>query len=352
VRTFLSLSKAMTLGMLRDRAAVFFTLAFPLMFLALFGALFKNDDVPELKVVQIGQVQAFDKLPDSVHDILKIKKATEKDRDQALKDVRKGDEDVVVWEHGGQVEMRYSQANPTKAATVQTVINSVVQEANIAATGKPPAFRLHPGTVEDQSLKAIQFFTPGLLGWAVATGGVFGAAITLVSWRKKRILRRLWLSPVGPVPVVAARIGVSLGLAFAQTAIFLAVATLPFYGLKLTGNWWLVWPLVACANLAFMSIGLAVGAWAKSQEAANGLAQIITLPMAFLSGAFFPLDSAPSWVRSVSDVMPLKYLNESMQSVLSRDGGFSDALPVMGGLLLFAVLLTALAAKLFKWDET
>ncbi|NGN68019.1 ABC transporter permease [Streptomyces sp. A7024] len=338
----------MTLGLLRDRAAVFFMLAFPLMFLALFGALFKNSETPKVNLVQIGQVQAFDKLPSELDDVLDITKST--DRDQALEDVRNGDQDAVIWQHGKEIELRFSQADPAKAGSVQSIVNSVVQQANIAATGKPPAYRLAPGTVEDKSMKAIQFFTPGLLGWAIAMGGVFGTAITLVNWRKKRILRRLWLAPIGPGPVIAARIGVTLGLALAQMAIFLAVATLPFYGLEMTGSWWLAVPLVACGSLAFMSIGLVVGAWAKSEEAANGLAQIIVLPMAFLSGSFFPLDQAPGWVQAVSGVFPLKHLVTATESVLSRGGGWGDALPVMGGLLLFAAVLTAVAAKIFRWD--
>ncbi|WP_419994996.1 ABC transporter permease [Streptomyces boninensis] len=347
-QAFGSLSRAMSLGLLRDRAAVFFMLAFPLMFLALFGALFKNSETPKVNLVQIGKVQAFERLPDELDDVLKIKKSG--DRDQALEDVRKGDQDAVIWQRGKEIELRYSQADPAKAGSVQSIVNSVVQQVNIAATGKPPAYRVASGTVEDKSLKAIQFFTPGLLGWAVAMGGVFGTAITLVAWRKKRILRRLWLAPISPAPVIAARIGVTLALALAQMAIFLAVATLPFYGLRLTGNWWLALPLVACGSLAFMSIGLVVGAWAKSEEAANGLAQIIILPMAFLSGSFFPLDQAPGWVRTISTVFPLKHLVTAMEAVLSRGGGWGDALPVMGGLLLFAVVLTAIAARIFRWD--
>ncbi|MQY10298.1 hypothetical protein SRB5_04050 [Streptomyces sp. RB5] len=350
--TFLSLSKAMALGLLRDKAAVFFTLLFPLMFLLLFGALFKDAGPAQGTVVQIGRVQVLDELPadarKALSDVLKIEKS--KDREQALEDVRKGDVDAAVWQNGDTVEVRYSATDAVASGTITQVLGSVVDKANVAATGQPPAFRLALDRVEDKSLQAIQFFTPGLLGWAVAMGGVVGSAIGLVNWRKKRILRRLWLSPVSPVPVVSARIGVSLLLAFAQTAIFILVATLPYYGLKLTGDWWLVLPLVACGTLAFLSIGLLIGALAKSEEAANGIAQIIILPMAFLSGAFFPLEGAPGWVEKVSSVMPLRHLVTAMEDVLSRGGGWGEALPAMGWMLAFAAVFTALAGKLFRWD--
>lgn len=352
-RAFASLSRAMALGMLRDRTAVFFILVFPLMFLVLFGALFKDNATPRAEIVQLGRVEALDSLPREVRagleDFLTIR--TSDDRGQALEEVRAGDVDAVLWQEGDRVRLRYSAADPTRAGSVRAIVDSLVQQANIAATGRPPAYELTASRVEDESLKAIQFLTPGMLGWAVAMSAVVGSALTLVNWRRKRILRRLWLAPVGPGAVIAARVGVNIALALVQTLVFVGVAALPFYGLELTGYWWLSLPLVVCGTLAFMSIGLVVGARAGTEEAANGVTQVIVLPMAFLSGSFFPLDGAPAWLRALADLLPLKHLTEAMQDVLSRGQGWGAALPVMGGLLLFAAVMTAIAARLFRWDD-
>ncbi|MDT0446733.1 ABC transporter permease [Streptomyces johnsoniae] len=350
---FRSLSWAMTLGLLRDRTAVFFMLIFPLMFLALFGALFQNESTSRSAIVQVGDVAVLDDLPEAefaaLSDALSIEKTA--DRERALEEVRDGDVDAAVWEEDGRVQLRYSAADAARAGTVQGLMQSVVQGANLAATGLPATYELSTDQVEDKSVKAIQYLTPGLLGWAIAMGASFMSAFTLVQWRRKRILRRLWLAPVGPGTVISARIGVSLAFSFAQVAIFLAVATMPYYGLKLTGNWWLSLPLVACGTLSFMSIGLLIGAWAKSDEAANGALQVVIMPMAFLSGSFFPTDDMPGWLSTVADFLPLAHLNTSLQDVLSRGGGWGDALPVMGGLLLFTAVVTAVAARLFRWDS-
>jgi ABC-2 type transport system permease protein len=352
--TLLSLSRVMYLGLVRDKTAVFFMLIFPLMFLVLFGALFQNDRSPRVTVTQVGDVAVLDELSAQElaawGDTLRLERTG--DREQALREVREGGSDAAVWEEDGEVQLRFSAADPARSGAVTGVVNALVQEANVAATGQPPAYRLVTGQVEDESVQAIQFFTPGLLGWAVAMGASFMSALTLVNWRKKRLLRRLWLAPIRPGAVVGARVGVSLALAFAQLAIFLMIATIPFYGLRLTGDWWLSVPLVACGTLAFMAVGLVIGAWAKTEEAANGALQVIILPMAFLSGSFFPTDDMPAWLRAASEVLPLKHLNEAMMAVLSRDGGWSDALPTMGGLLLFAAVLTAVAARLFRWETS
>ncbi|RKN11084.1 ABC transporter permease [Streptomyces radicis] len=349
---FRSLSRAMVLGLLRDRTAVFFMLIFPLMFLALFGALFQDSGVPRSSVVQIGNVAVLDDMPEeqraALGDALEVTRSG--DRARAIEQVSDGDVDAVVWEEDGRVQLRYSAADAARAGTVQGLMQSIVQSANVEATGQEPAFTLTTDRVEDRSVKAIQFLTPGLLGWAVAMGASFMSAFTLVNWRKRRILRRLWLAPIKPSTVISARIGVSLALAFVQVAIFLAIATIPFYGLQLTGSWWLSIPLVACGTLAFMSIGLLIGAWANSDEAANGALQVVIMPMAFLSGSFFPTDEMPGWLNAISTVLPLKHLNEAMMDVLSRGESWGAALPVMGALLLFAAVVTAIAARLFRWD--
>ncbi|WP_228081885.1 ABC transporter permease [Streptomyces profundus] len=349
-----SLSRAMLFALLRDRTASFFTLIFPLMFLLLFGALFQNDSVSRSHVLQVGDVAVLDDLSADerrgLSEALNLEHVA--DRDEALSRVSDGGADAVVWEEGnGTVELRYSAADPARSGAVQGLVQSLVQSANVAATGEPPAFELATDQVEDRSIKAIQFLAPGLLGWAIAMGAAFMSAFTLVSWRKKRILRRLWLAPISPATVISARVGVSLGMALLQMALFIGIATIPFYGLQLTGFWWLAIPLVASGTLAFMSLGLLIGAWAKTDEAANAALQLVIMPMAFLSGSFFPLDGVPGWVAAISNAMPLKHLNQAMQDVLTRGEGWGAALPVIGGLLLFTAVVTAISARLFRWDD-
>ena len=99
------------------------------------------------------------------------------------------------------------------------------------------------------------------------------------------------------------------------------------------------------------SIGLLVGALAKTQEAATAIVNLIVLPMAFLGGAFIPLAFAPQWIVKVSYFMPLRYLVVGAQNVMARGDGPASALPAMGILLGFATVLTVIAVRVFRWDE-
>lgn len=180
-------------------------------------------------------------------------------------------------------------------------------------------------------------------------GATFGAATNLVAWRKNGLLRRLRLAPVSTSSIVLARVMVSLTIAAMQTAIFIGVG-IAFFGLRLTGSWPMIIPLLIAGTLAFMSIGLLAGSISKTEEGAIGLANFVVLPMAFLSGSFFPLDGAPGWLQAVGRVLPLKHLNDGMLDTMVRGEGPASALAPIALLLGFAVVLASISARLFRWD--
>jgi len=349
---FRSLSRAMFLGFVRDRTALFFTLLFPVLFLLLFGSLYKTSSAPRVSVLEVGRVSLLDQAesasPAQLGKVLAITHTA--DLQTALADVRQGDYDAAVQQTGRTLVVHYSIADQTTAGIVQTVFTSIVQQADAAAAGSKGAYQLTTAQVEDKSLKPIQYLAPGLLGWAIASGGAFGAAITLVNWRENKLLRRLRLAPVSVGTVVLARVGVAVAVALAELVVFLAIATTPYFGLRLTSYWWMAVPIVICGTLAFMAIGLLVGAFARTQQAATAVANLIILPMAFLGGAFIPLDYAPAWIKDVSYAMPLRYLVTGMQDVMARGDGPASALPAIGILLGLAALLTALSVRVFRWD--
>jgi len=347
-----SLSRAMFLGFVRDRAALVFSILIPVLFLVLFGSIYKSTSAPRVSVVEVGRVSMLDQAeaaaPGSLGKVLSVTHSG--DLAASLDAVRKGNEDAVVQQQGRTLIVHYSIADQTRAGIVQALFSSIVQQADAAAAGGTAGYQLTALQVEDKSLKPIQYLAPGLLGWAIASGGAFGAAITLVSWRQNKLLRRLRLAPVSVGSVVLARVGVSLVVALIQLAAFLAIATLPYFGLKLSADWWMAIPVVICGTLAFMSIGLLVGAFAATQQAATAIANVIILPMAFLGGAFVPLDFAPAWIRDVSYAMPLRYLVIGMQNVMARGETAASALPAIGILLALTAALTLAAVRVFRWD--
>ena len=99
-----------------------------------------------------------------------------------------------------------------------------------------------------------------------------------------------------------------------------------------------------------LSLGLFVGAISNTVGGATGLANILVLPMAFLSGSFFPLDGAPRWLDIVSHALPLRHLNDGMLDVMVRGQGPEAALLPIGILVGFAAVVLLIASRFFSWE--
>jgi ABC-2 type transport system permease protein len=341
-----ALARAMLLSFFRDRMALFFTFFFPLMFLVVFGLIFNNPGSTVTTIGVVGDGALVKALPTSV-----LSSRSYHDLAAGVAAVQRGDVPAVVTQQGDRLVVRYAQSDPVKAATVNGILANVVAQANVAASGQPARLSVESQQVEDRSLKPIQFTTGGILSWGVATSAAFGAALSIVSWRKKQLLRRVRLSPAPVWTVVAARVGVSIVVAFVQATLYVLIALTPPFGLQLAGSWWLAAPLLVCGTLAFLSIGLLVGSIAKTEEAASAMANFIVLPMAFLSGTFFDISGAPAWLRAVSQLFPLRHMNDAMLDVLARGLGPSSIVQPCLILLGFAAVLTLIATRFFRWDD-
>lgn len=344
---FGAMISAGTKGFLRDKTSLFFSFAFPLMFLLVFGLIFGDAGADKVKLGAVGDGQVISALESTG--------AVEYERydslDAALQAVKDGDIPAVVSMQGDQVQLRFAASDATQAGIVQGLVSGVTDKLNVAAAGGSPRFQLDSQQVEDSSLKPIQYLAPGIMSWAVAVSAVFGVALTLVSWRKKQVLRRIRLAPVTTSTVLSSRLLVAVGIAVLQAILFIGVGLLPFFGLQLTGTWYLAIPVFLCGVLAFFSIGMFVGSFAKTEEAAQGMSNMIVLPMAFVSGTFFPTDSMPDWLNAVSKVLPLRHMNDGMLDFLVRGKGPEAMLLPCAVLLGFTAVVGFLASRIFRWED-
>ncbi len=348
---FRALGVAMLKGFYRDKMTLVFTVFFPLFFIFVFGVVFAGGGTqPRQELIPVGDVAFLQTLAptaraafDEVFDLQPTEPL-----DRALDAVRTGDAAAALEQQGDALIVHISRADQVAAATVQGVLSSFVDTTNLAVAQVTPTYSLQVTQVEDESLESIQYVAPGMISYGITIGATFGAALTLITWRNSKLLRRLRLAPVATGAVVGARVVVSLVVAVFQLVLLIGVSML--LGLRLSGAWYMAVPLTIAGTLAFLAIGLLVGSIAKTAEGGSGLANLITLPMGFLSGAFIPLVAAPGWLVVISKVMPMGYMVSGLSDVLVRGEGPSAALLPIAILLAFAAVLTVIATRLFRWD--
>ncbi|MCD0446138.1 ABC transporter permease [Glycomyces sp. A-F 0318] len=348
-KAFLSLFKALGRGWLRDRSQVFFTILLPLMFMVLLSSVFGSTGGSTPRVLAVGEVPVLEGAdPDDVAV------AAAADLDEALALLREGEADAAVVQDGERVLIYPSPTSSTSGAIAAGEISALVDDVNVevlsAAAPGEPVLTAEVEEADGGALRPIQYLAPGILAWGIAISGVFGAAGTIVDWKRDKLLRRLRLTPASVSTFLGAKVSVNLVVALGQTAVFLAVAALVF-GLELSAWTWFAAPLVLLGTLAFLAIGVVIGGIAQTGPGAAGLSNLVTMPMAFVSGAFWPLALSPEWVQWLSYLSPMRYLNEALQAVVVYGEPPGAVLPQIGFLAVFAAVVAAVSWKTFRFDE-
>jgi ABC-2 type transport system permease protein len=122
------------------------------------------------------------------------------------------------------------------------------------------------------------------------------------------------------------------------------------FNVAIVGSVPLVVGLALLGGLAFLTIGFAVSGLAKTGEAANAIGNVVTLPMMFLSGVYFPVSGAPDWIKPIIGFLPLTYLANGLRDVMLRGTGPGGLGLDAVALLITAVVGFGVAARTFRWE--
>jgi ABC-2 type transport system permease protein len=201
--------------------------------------------------------------------------------------------------------------------------------------------------VSVHNLRTIDFLTPGMLGMLLMWANL-GVGVLLVEWRQQGIMRRLAATPLRPTVIMGAQILARLVLSLAQGAVLLAVAMLVFH-VQVIGSWAALVGVVTLGALTMLALGFVVGSFARSPEVAQAINFLISFPMMFLGGSYFPTDNAPAFLAPVIKAMPLSYLNDALRQIVNN--GATLAAVQTDLLVLVAWLVAALlfSARAFRW---
>jgi ABC transporter DrrB family efflux protein len=195
-------------------------------------------------------------------------------------------------------------------------------------------------------LDYFDYVLPGVLAMGLMQFTMVGIAGSVARFRETQVLRRLTATPVSPLAFIAGQVFARLAVSVVQ--VFLLLGTGVLLGGTIVGNpMWLVL-LAVLGNLSFLALGFAVAGRAPTVDAANNLAGLLTLPLMFLSGMFFPIASLPGPVRVVAEWLPITPLIDGMRAVALDGVGIGALGSEVALLALWVVLSFALARLSFR----
>ncbi|MFH1141987.1 MAG: ABC transporter permease [Chloroflexota bacterium] len=347
----------------RNRQALFWALAFPLIFVAVFG-LFRLDQPPEVNILVIDRSQdAMSKgLTASLSAITGYKLEERQDEAKARQEVKDGDKEYLLIIPEGMTSLLEGSLNPepvnvtlvydSSSQTAPTTIGTVqrfIEEANKRIVQAPTLLALQAEGVQSRQLTYFDFLLPGFVGMGVMTYSIIGVASAMALYREQKILKRIMVTPLRVRTFFSAHIAAHLVLSVLQALVIMAAGMLFFNG-HVYGNFLGFLLLAVIGNIVFLNLGFIVGAIAKNVRAADGLANAVSLPMMFLSGTFFPRESLPNAMRHVVDYLPLSPLLDAMRHVALEAKPFwayPSELAILGG---WIVVTSVLAIRLFRFE--
>ncbi|MDO8750113.1 MAG: ABC transporter permease [Dehalococcoidia bacterium] len=347
----------------RNRQALFWAMAFPLIFVVIFG-LFRLDEPPDVEILFIDQSQdALSKgLIASLSAMAGYKLEERQDVATARQEVKDGDKGYLLIIPEGMASLLDNRINPEPvkvtllydrgSQTAPTIIGTVqrfIEETNKQIVQAPTFLALQAEGVQSRQLTYFDFLLPGLVGMGVMTYSIIGIASVITLYREQKILKRILATPLKVRTFFIAQIISYLLLSVLQAVVIVGAGILLFKA-HVYGSFLGLLLLVIIANIVFLNLGFIVGAIAKNVRAADGLANAVSMPMMFLSGTFFPRESLPPVMASVVGYLPLSPLLDAMRGVALEAKPFwayPTELAILGA---WMAVTSVLAIKLFRFE--
>jgi ABC-2 type transport system permease protein len=344
----------------RNRIGLFFALVFPIILIVLFGAIFSGGSSGPINVYY----QNHDAGPVSNQFLSALNQTKAVQMIQVSPSVNftqyllsnSDSEGMVIPAnfssnydsgHGINVTM-YTNPSDSSSFGVLGVVQGVSNSFNLGHAHAAAIIQVNSQSIKPQSYKYIDFLVPGLIGFSILTSPMFSMVNISAEYKKNKIFRQLSLTPLTKGEWLTSKIIWYFILSVASF-LLMTLFGVELFGAKVTFSLWIV-PFLIVGPIFFVALGMLVGTVTKSQESAGVIGNIITFPMMFLSGTFFPVASMPTYLQNIAHVLPLFYLIDGLNDVMIYNN-YNKALTDILILVVIAAVIFIAAVRVFKWRE-
>jgi ABC-2 type transport system permease protein len=356
-------------GNLRSREGFFFTLVFPIILVLLFGAIFSGGGISQSTVY----VQNLDSGPVGAALVSALNSSSNycsstassglclrpvpavQNFSQYLSSKSASDGIVVptnfttAYLAGQKVNVTlFRNPTSTTSAVVFGIVGGVVNGFNVHGAAGVKNVGISARTAVSSSYKYIDFLVPGLIGFSALTSPMFALVNISSTYRRDKVFKLLSLTPLTKTEWLLSKIIWYIGTTVIS---FILMTTVGIYvfGAHIAFNWGIGMFLIL-GPFFFVSLGMLVGTVSNSPESAAVVGNLVTFPMMFLSGTFFPVNTMPMYLQELAHVLPLFYMIDGLNEVMIY-GNFGPAYFDAGLLVVISVIVFALAVRFFRWRE-
>jgi ABC-2 type transport system permease protein len=348
---------------LRSRSALFFQIAFPIILILLFGAIFSGSSYsPSTLVIQNESPSSVSwGVVDAINSSGLFKVQLIPQNENLSNYIAANSVQAALLIPSNFTSNLYSgglgfvvlkgHTNPTVASADYETLNGILTQINFRASNTTQKLVLSSQVAIGNTGKTIDYYVPGLIGFTVLST-MFNMVYTVPNYRRERLFRQLSFSGLTKSEWITANMLFSFLMLVLSDVILVAIGIYVFgASLTLNAETILTSALIIFGGLFFFtSVGILAGLVSDNEETVSVVGNLVMFPMMFLSGVFFPLTFAPAYLVTISKFLPLTYFINSLISVLDY-GNISTVAIQIVWLLLGSAILFAIAVKLFSWKQ-
>jgi len=334
----------------RDRVAMFWAFAFPLLMLLGFGTIFGSGAAPALTLVVAGEVQTqagrelLGSLEQTPLKLLRLEPGA------AAARWAKGETAAQLEPAGAGYGLRVNTYLAAQGQLTAQIVQRAALAAQLREAGHEPSplpVQLEsPGHAHSTNYAA--FLLPGLLGMNLLSMGLFSVGMVNVSYREKGKFRRLAVTPLPKWIFLLGQVLHRLTVTLLQSALMLALGYFAF-GIRNQGSYLLLTAVMALGTACFMAMGFALAGFAETSEGYAAISNVFFLPMMFLSGVYFTLDAAPHWLQRAVVVLPLSPYLRALRAIFNDGAGLAGQWAGLGVVAFWTAACFLVAVRRFRW---
>jgi ABC-2 type transport system permease protein len=364
-------------GYLRNKFGLFFGLIFPVILILIFGAIFSGNSSGTITVYTQNQdtgpfpssqmdiaaqfVQALNgTMPDGtrVSDtwLIQVELVSPSENfTKYLADHSSSDGIIIPADFsakylvGQRVDVTV-YGNPTSSTSglVSGTVSGVANMFNLQRFNGSTVISILSTTVNTEQTQYVDFLIPGLIGFSILVSPMFSLVNISSEYKKTKLFKQLSLTPLTKMEWLASKVLWYIVLTVLSFLLMVTVGVVLF-GAHVTLTVWLI-PFLVLGPTLFASLGMLVGTVTKNPETAGVIGNIVTFPMMFLAGTFFPISIMPQYLQSIAHILPLYYIVEGLNNVMVY-ANYTGAVIDLAVVAVITVVIFAAAVKLFKWRE-
>lgn len=350
----------------RERGTIFWTIAFPVLIMLLFTAIFGRE-VPFNANIGIvnkdGQTDITESIITGLNTtgFLTLKNFSEES--EALKELNATNVRAVLtipqnftldlYSQNASVSLVVDGTNPDVARLIEDGIRTFFTEyyKNFFQNYTEPITVNSDIVYAGQKIGYKENIVPGMLCYPLLFSSMVVSTGAIVYEREKGTLKKIRASPIRPINMLIGKTSAAL-FQTAISIIIMVVLAILLLAPNLNWNFTLLAPVMFLGSMNGIALGLIISCIGRAPQEASNAATTIAIVLQFFIGMYFPIEYLPEYMQQIGRVIPITYAAQAIRDIMVRNATLNDIFLPIATLTISAVILYLIGILLYKrWVE-